>query len=183
MMSEISLNILDVVQNSVTAGSLLTEIGIEADSMADILKITVSDNGRGMPSEIAARAADPFFTTSGKRKAGLGLPFFKMAAELSGGSFKTESSPCAGTKTTAVFGLGHIDRMPVGDIAETFMSLICLSPSADFILSYTVDKKNFIVDTREIRQTLGEVALSEPEVLLWVREFIDENIEAIGVRL
>ena len=85
MMPEISLNILDVAQNSVSADATLIEISAEADTRKDRLVIMVRDNGRGMSPEQVSRVADPFYTTRTTRRVGLGVPFFKMAAELSGG--------------------------------------------------------------------------------------------------
>jgi anti-sigma regulatory factor (Ser/Thr protein kinase) len=182
MMPEISLNILDVAQNSVTAGSTLTEITITADRAKDRLTVSVRDNGRGMTEEQVRRVTDPFFTTRTTRKVGLGVPFFKMAAELTGGSFRIESTPGVGTEITAVFGLGHIDRMPLGDMAGTMTALIGPNPSLDFLLRYAVDENGFVMDTREIRKILDGVPLSEPEVLSFITGFINENIDACGPR-
>jgi anti-sigma regulatory factor (Ser/Thr protein kinase) len=182
MMPEISLNILDVAQNSVTAGSTLTEITITADRAKDRLTVSVRDNGRGMTEEQVRRVTDPFFTTRTTRKVGLGVPFFKMAAELTGGSFRIESTPGVGTEITAVFGLGHIDRMPLGDMAGTMTALIGPNPSLEFLLRYTVDENGFVMDTREIRKILDGVPLSEPEVLSFITGFINENIDACGPR-
>jgi len=182
MMPEISLNILDVAQNSVTAGALLTEISISVDNAADTLEVVISDNGRGMSAEQSAQAADPFFTTRTTRKVGLGLPFLKMAAEMTGGSFGITSVPGSGTRIAAVFGLTHIDRMPMGDIAGTMTSLIGPNPDVDFILRYFVDGGGFELDTREMRIVLEGIPLREPEVLNYITGFINENIDAAGSR-
>ena len=179
-MPEISLNILDVAQNSVTAGSALTEIGMAADTAADTLTVTVKDNGRGMTPEQVERVTDPFFTTRTTRSVGLGVPFFKMAAELTGGSFKIESTLGVGTTTTAVFGLSHIDRMPMGDIAGTMTALIGPNPDIDFILRYSVDGRGFVLDTREMREILEGLPLSEPAVLSYAADYINENIAEVG---
>jgi hypothetical protein len=180
MMPEISLN-PGVAQNSVTAGSSLTEIkyGRPGERPADGF---IRDNGRGMTEEQVRRVTDPFFTTRTTRKVGLGVPFFKMAAELTGGSFRIESTPGVGTEITAVFGLGHIDRMPLGDMAGTMTALIGPNPSLDFLLRYAVDENGFVMDTREIRKILDGVPLSEPEVLSFITGFINENIDACGPR-
>ena len=182
MMPEISLNILDVAQNSVAAESQLTEIGISVDNAADTLELVISDDGRGMSYEQVRNVTDPFFTTRTTRKVGLGVPFLKMAAELTGGSFHIESEPGMGTKTRAVFGLSHIDRMPVGDIAATMTSLIGSNPDIDFVLSYSVGEGGFIVDTREMRQVLDGVSLGEPDVLSFISEHINGSIDALGAR-
>ena len=182
MMPEISLNILDVALNSVAAGAKLTEISLFADRAADTLEVAISDDGRGMTAQQAEQAADPFFTTRTTRKVGLGLPFLKMAAEFTGGSFSIESEPGKGTKTTAVFGLSHIDRMPVGDLAGTMTALIGPNPDIDFVLRYRVDGDGFELDTREMRRILDGIPLNEPEVLSYIAGFINENIDAAGAR-
>jgi len=182
MMPEISLNILDVAQNSVAAGSQLTEIMINISTAADTLEVIVSDNGRGMSPEQVKMAIDPFFTTRTTREVGLGVPFMKMAAELTGGSFLINSNEGAGTETRAVFGLSSIDRMPVGDIAGTMVSLIGPNPEYDFIFRYSVDGSGFFIDTREMREILDGVPLHEPEVLSYISGYINENIDALGAR-
>jgi len=182
MMPEISLNILDLAQNSITAGSLVTEIRIDIRTGADTLEVVIGDNGRGMAPDVVQRVVDPFFTTRTTRSVGLGLPFWKMAAEITGGSFRLDSEPGVGTRVTAVFGLSHIDRMPVGDIASTMIALIGSNPDLDFIFSYAVDDNGFIMDTREMRQTLDGVSLYEPAVLSFITDYINENIDALGPR-
>ena len=175
MMPEISLNILDVAQNSVVADSTLTVIDVAAETSADRLTVTISDNGKGMTVEQLERVTDPFFTTRTTRSVGLGIPFLKMACELAGGEFGIESEPGVGTTTRAVFGLSHIDRMPLGDIAGTFAALVGPNAGIDFVLRYRVDERSFVADTREFREVLGEVSLGEPQVLEFITSFIHEN--------
>ena len=182
MMPEISLNILDVAQNSVTAGSSLTVIEINIDSAADTLEVQINDSGCGMSQEQAEKVADPFYTTRSTRKVGLGVPFLKMAAELSAGSMEIESAIGKGTKIKAVFGLSHIDRMPLGDIAATMTALIGPNPDIDFIFRYILNQNEFILDTREIKQALEGISLGEPEVLMYISDMINENIDALGAR-
>jgi len=175
MMPELSLNILDIAQNSIAAGSNLTTIGIVADSASDSLTITVDDDGKGMTGEQVKRVTDPFYTTRTSRSVGLGVPFVKMACELTGGSFSITSAPGAGTALKAALGLSHIDRMPLGDIAATFAALIGPNPSIDFVLNYSVDGRSFTADTREFRAALEDVPLNEPQVLSFITAFIQEN--------
>ena len=124
MMPEIALNVLDIAQNSVRAEASLIQISVDVDEAADTLTITIEDNGCGMTTEQTARVTDPFFTTRTTRKIGLGVPFFKMAAESTGGSFSIQSEPGVGTKVTAVFGLSHIDRMPLGEWNDLYLDHI-----------------------------------------------------------
>jgi len=182
MMPEISLNILDIAQNSVKAGALLTEINVFADTEADTLEVAINDDGRGMTAEQAESVTDPFFTTRTTRKVGLGVPFLKMAAEFTGGCLVIESAPGEGTKIRALFGLTHIDRMPMGDLAGTMAALIGSNPDIDFVLRYRVDGSGFELDTREMRDILEGIRLSEPEVLSYITGFINENIDTAGAR-
>ena len=176
MMPELSLNILDVTQNSVTAGANLIKINISASTADDRLTISISDNGCGMTEEQVKNVTDPFFTSRTTRKVGLGIPFFKMAAELTGGSFRIESKVGEGTTTTAVFGLSSIDRMPLGDLPGTMTALIGPSPEIDFVLTMDFDGKGFVMDTRQFREILGGISLSEPEVLTYIRGYLKENM-------
>lgn len=181
MMPEISLNILDVAQNSVTAGASLVHIDIKAETLADLLTVSISDNGKGMSEEQVKNVTNPFYTTRTTRKVGLGVPFFKMAAEITGGSFNIQSELGVGTTTTAAFKTSSIDRMPLGDIAGTMTGLIGPSPDIDFLLTVSVDEKEMAMDTREFRQVLGEdVPLSAPEVLAYIDEYIRSGMTEIG---
>ena len=180
MMPELSLNILDVAKNSVTAGATLIQIGVTADTAADRLKISITDNGCGMDEQTVRRVTDPFYTTRTTRKVGLGVPFFKMAAEMTGGSFAIDSRPGEGTAVRAVFGLRHIDRMPMGDLAASFCTLLQPNPEVDFVLTYAVDDHGFTIDTREYRAVLEGLSLGEPEVLACIAEQIREGMRECG---
>lgn len=175
MLPEISLNILDVAQNSIRAGAKLTEISVDIDTAADTLRVIIKDNGCGMTSEQVRRVTDPFFTTRTTRKIGLGVPFFKMAAENTGGSFSIESEVGKGTVVTASFGLSHIDRMPLGDMTFTVHSLVTLNCGIDFVYRYSVDGRSFTLDTREFREILGGVSFDTPEVSAYIKEYLEEN--------
>ena len=173
------MNVLDVAQNSVAAGAKLVQITLEADQARGILSLVIEDDGRGMTPEAAQRAVDPFYTTRTTRKVGLGLPFLKMAAEMTGGGLSIQSQPGCGTRVCAQFGLHHIDRAPIGDMASTIAGLIQCSPDIDFVFTLTGPGGRFCADTREMRDILGGVSLAEPEVALWLREYLAENIREI----
>lgn len=175
MMTEISLNILDVAENSIRAGAPLTEISVRADKAADTLTVIIKDNGCGMTKEQIERVTDPFYTTRKTRKVGLGVPFFKLAAEASGGSFEITSEVGVGTVVKAVFGLSNIDRMPLGDMTGTIHALVTLNPAVDFLYTYEIDGRGFTLDTREFREILGDVSFNEPEVSQYIREYLTEN--------
>ncbi|MCL2054670.1 MAG: ATP-binding protein [Oscillospiraceae bacterium] len=176
MMTEISLNILDIAQNSIRAEASLIEITVAADSSTDNLTVILKDDGCGMTDEQIAKATDPFFTTRTTRDIGLGVPFFKYSAELTGGAFTLLSTPGKGTEVTAVYKLSSIDRMPLGDMTETIHSLVVYNGHIEFLYKYSVDDRSFTLDTREFKEVLGEdVSFAEPEVSAYVKEYLTEN--------
>lgn len=175
MMTEISLNVLDVAENSTRAGAALVAITAAVDTASDLLTITIVDDGCGMTEEQAAHVTDPFFTTRKTRKVGLGIPFFKYAAESTGGSFTIDSTPGVGTTVTAVFGLSHIDRMPLGDMNGTIETLITCHPDTDFLYTYRYNDASFVLDTREFREILGDIPFDTPEVSAYIKEYLAEN--------
>ncbi len=174
-MTELSLHVLDIAENSTKAGASLVSIFIDILSADDTLTITVSDNGCGMSPEQTAKVTDPFYTTRTTRKVGLGVPFFKMAAETAGGTFSITSHPGQGTTVRAVFMLSHIDRMPLGDINATIRQLIVMHPHCDFLYRYRYDERQFSLDTREFREILGDIPLDAPEVSLYLKQYLSEN--------
>lgn len=178
-MQELSLNILDIAQNSVRAGASLVEITVNKDTAGQLLTISLEDDGCGMEEEQVKRVVDPFYTTRTTRKIGLGIPFFKMTAEMTGGTFDIKSAPGAGTKVTAVYHYGHIDMLPLGDIPATVITLISGSPEIEFVYRYAVDGKEFVLDTREVKQMLEGVDIASQEILSFLRQMMEENIEEI----
>lgn len=171
---------LDIVQNSVKAQASLIEIAVTECAKSDTLAIIVTDNGCGMTDETAQRALDPFYTTRTTRKVGLGLPLLKMAAQLTGGGVTITSQLGVGTTVRAVFGLSHIDRMPLGSMCETMTTLISCNPHIDFVYTHTVrsakeSENTFVLDTRQFREVLGEVPLSSPEVMAFIKEYFAQN--------
>lgn len=175
MMTEISLNVLDVAENSVRANATLIEISIAADTKQDELEVLIKDNGCGMTKEQVASVEDPFFTTRTTRKVGLGIPFYKYAALSTGGAFSIDSTPRVGTCVRAMFRLSHIDRMPLGDMTSTIHALITLNAKIDFIYTYRINDRNFSLDTREFRQILGDVPFHNPEVSTYIKEYLAEH--------
>ena len=175
MMTEIALNILDVTENSIRAGASEIEIDIAADTEKDILEVVIKDNGCGMDEDMLKRVTDPFCTSRTTRKVGLGIPFYKQSAEDTGGSFEICSEVGKGTTVTAVFVLSHIDRMPLGDISSTIHSLITMNQHINFIYRYQVDDKSFQVDTRQLRDILGDVPFDTPEVSGFIEDYLREN--------
>ncbi|MEG2843161.1 MAG: ATP-binding protein, partial [Ruthenibacterium sp.] len=90
-----------------------------------------------------------------------------------------DSTVGVGTTVTATFTLGHIDLMPLGDMASTVAGLIQCNPTVDFVYTITADDESFTVDTRELRAVLDGVSFAEPSVAVWVKEYLEENTESI----
>lgn len=179
MMTELSLNVLDVAQNSIRAEATLIEISICANTLKDKLTIIIRDNGLGMTKEQVEHVEDPFYTTRITRKIGLGIPFYKYAALSTGGDFSITSTLGKGTAITAVFGLSHIDRMPLGDITSTIYTLITFNTNIDFLYTYCINDKSLFLDTRELRKILGEVSFDTPEVSTFIKEYLMEHKNAV----
>ena len=174
-MKELSLNILDITENSVKAGASLTEISIAETK--DRLTIAIKDDGCGMSEETVKAVVDPFYTTRTTRKVGMGVPLFKMAAEQTGGRLEILSSTGEdhGTTVTAYFHKDHLDFTPLGDVISTIITLIQGHPDTDFLFIHLIDEKEIRLDTRELRTVLDGVPLSTYDVLEWIRGYLEEQ--------
>lgn len=182
-MKELSLNILDVTKNSVTAGADRIDITLEL-SEDGWLRFSVKDNGCGMSEEIQRRVTDPFYTTRTTRKVGMGLPLLKLAAEQTGGEMTIISSTevgKSGTLLSATFDTKSIDFMPVGDIVSTVCILISGSPEIHFVFNDITPGGQVSLDTAELKAVLGdEISLAEPEIVAWMRDYLREQYESRG---
>lgn len=182
-MKELSLNILDITENSVKAKASL--IGIDLCETGNLLILTITDNGCGMDGETLRRVTDPFYTTRTTRSVGMGLSLLKLAAEQTGGDllvYSTSEKDCPdehGTKVIAKLYTDHIDCAPLGDVVSSLITLIHGSPNIDFHYTHTKDGKTVELDTRVLRETLGEVPLNNFEVLQWIEGFVKEQYEEI----
>ena len=180
-MKELSLNILDIVQNSISAEASLIKILLEETDAT--LRITIEDNGRGMSPDFLATVIDPFSTTRKTRKVGMGIPLFKLAAEQTGGELTISSKTRDmdpeghGTIITAFFYKDHMDFTPLGDVVSTLISLIQGCPEVDFLFEHQLPSGALVqLDTREMREALGdEIPLNSFEVLEWARESLNEQ--------
>jgi anti-sigma regulatory factor (Ser/Thr protein kinase) len=177
-MRELSLHILDALQNSLEAGATLVELTIEEDLVADLLTIIIGDNGRGMSEDQLARIFDPFFTTRSTRHVGLGIPLFRAAAQRCNGDLTVTSQLGEGTTLCAEFQHSHIDRAPLGNIAGTLLSFI-LSGSCDLHYAHRVNGRAFEFRTDGIRTELGNIPLTHPKVRKWLQDFIDEGEQTL----
>ncbi len=184
-MRELSLNVMDIVQNSISAGASLITIQVKESVPEDMLSIRVVDNGCGMTPEQVQHVIDPFYTTRTTRSVGLGVPLFKMEAEMTGGSFQIDSEKGKGTELTAVFKPSSVDMIPLGDISGTVQLLISCNPDLDFVFTRSYksaagEEREFSLETTVLRETLGgEVPLDAPDVVLWIKEYLAEQTEEL----
>ena len=178
-MNELSLHILDIVQNSLKANAKLVEIIITEKDSTDSYTITIKDDGHGMDEKTLTEVSDPFFTTRTTRKVGMGTSLFKMAAELCEGTFTIESTVGVGTIVTASFVKSHIDRAPLGAIDETVTILMLNESDIDILYKHTVNDKEYIFDTREVRQVLDGIPFTDYSVIEWVKNNIKDGINII----
>ncbi|ADQ46261.1 histidine kinase [Caldicellulosiruptor kronotskyensis 2002] len=175
-MNEISLYILDLVQNSIEAGASLVKIEIVEDLKEDLFTITIEDNGRGIPKDVIDKVTDPFYTTRKTRKVGLGLSLAKQVAMDCEGSFEIERLE-RGTKIVLKLKHSHIDRPPLGNITETLLALISGAPNVDFTFCYRNNQSEFIFDTKSIREILGnDVPLNTLSILDFIRGQLERGL-------
>ena len=164
-MRELSLHILDIAENGITAGADCIHILVEEDRTANLLTVIITDNGHGMPAEKIDKLADPFVTSRSTRKVGLGLSLLAAATERCAGLLSVETEPDAGTKVTATFLYSHIDRAPVGDMAATISTLTRGNPEIEFVYTHIIDGEEFTVDTRELKAEMGHLSETNPMVI------------------
>ncbi|HBH12436.1 MAG: Sensory transduction histidine kinase [Clostridiales bacterium 38_11] len=176
-MKELSLHILDIAQNSIKAAATLIEIEINENTNSNVLSISIKDNGNGMEEEMLQKVTDPFFTTRIVRNVGLGIPLLKIAAERCNGFFVIKSSIRIGTEVKAVFEYNHIDRAPLGRMGDTMMVLLNNSEKFEIYYKHIYNGGEFVFDTVEIKNILDDVDITSPDVLLWIKDYIRENID------
>lgn len=178
-MKDISFHILDIVRNSVSAGAGRIEIELEESTPGGTLKLTISDNGKGMTPDEVNKVSDPFFTSSVAKKVGLGIPLLKQNAEQTGGTCRIESEPGKGTTVTALFNMQHIDMLPMGDLAATMRTLIATDGRTDFVLHMERNGEGFMLDTAEIKEELEMTDLRNRDVLHYIDGFIQEGLQEL----
>ncbi len=175
-MNDLAMHILDIVQNSISAGAKNIWIEVLVSVARDLLSISIRDDGKGMSPEMIAKVTDPYCTTRTTRKVGLGLPLFRQTAEQAGGSLSIESTIGVGTTVTAKFGLSHIDRPPMGDLANAYVLLLGANPDINLILHYITDENDFSISTKELDEALEGLPLNDPQVMKLIYEMISSNI-------
>lgn len=178
-MRELTLHLLDITANSISALSQNISIEVVEDTLTDRLFMRVKDDGKGMDAEMVAKVIDPFVTSRTTRKVGLGIPMLKAAAEACNGWFKIESEPGKGTLVEVEFQRSHIDRMPLGDLPSTLLSLLIGSSQVHWIFRYQVDDREFLLDDAPIKKELDNLPLSDPLIISFLRDYLTEGIQSI----
>ncbi len=178
-MKDLSLHIMDLLQNSTVVDSTLITLDIKDSLKENVFKFTITDNGRGMSKEFLAKVTDPYSTTRKTRKVGLGLPLIKMNSESCNGGFNIESELGKGTKLSFWFEHNHLDRPPMGDLAGVFVLIIAQNEDIRFKLNYQTDIDTFEFDTLEVKEALDGMSLNNMDIIKMLREMIEENLKDI----
>jgi anti-sigma regulatory factor (Ser/Thr protein kinase) len=171
-MEDLSLHILDVVENSITAGAKTVRIQIREDTKKNRLTIRIVDNGRGMDKDMLKKAVDPFFTTKDKRRIGLGLSLLGQAAQQSMGGLSITSKKSKGTSISARFQYDHIDRKPLGNIEQTMVVLIAGNPEINFVYEHKRNSHAYRIDIRKLRKSLTDIPINHPKVIKYIKDDI-----------
>lgn len=120
----LSVNARDAIQDAGTItldaqNLVLTEpLRTQRDTLApgQYVVLTVADSGSGIPSEIAERIFDPFFSTKAPGKGtGLGLSTVAMIVRSAGGSIDIETAPGRGTKFSVYLPAAPESEAPLRD--------------------------------------------------------------------
>jgi len=172
---------MDIAENGISAGASLIRILVNEDRQNNLLTVEIEDNGRGMPAEMLAQVTDPFITSRTTRRVGLGLSLLQAAAQRCEGEFKLESELGKGTRTFASFQYDHIDRAPVGDMAGTLTVLMMGNPNIDFNYTHQVDKKEFTLDTAELRKEMEGFSMTDPTVMVHLTRTIRNAVSELRI--
>lgn len=186
-MREIALHLLDIAHNSVAAQSRSISVQVVEDLFYDRMIVSVVDDGNGMDAQTVQQVQDPFYTTRTTRSVGLGIPLLKLAVEAAGGSFRLQSQPGKGTRMEAELRHSHIDRMPLGDLPATYLSLLVSYPQIDWTFRYRVTdqdqhRREFLFESAALKRELGDMSLTEPEVLAYLRNLFEEGIRSVALQ-
>ena len=177
MMEDLAMHILEILMNSIKADASLITLKIRDSFDDDVIAFEIEDNGKGMDEEMVKKAADPFTTSRTTRRIGMGLAFMKGLAETCGGKFDIQSTLGVGTVVSASVQKLNIDTPHLGNIGEMMMEAIQSDENIDYVLEYTTDYGQFVFDSRIIKEELAGVSLLEPEILIWIKEYINQGIE------
>lgn len=180
MIEDLAMHLADLVENSLRAGA--RHISIVLSRRGDALEIEVADDGAGIPEGDLARVTDPFYTTKPRARIGLGLSLLAQTAEETGGTCVVEARPAGGTRVCARVGWQHPDRPPLGDLAGTLIPLLATSPGVEFTVELGDNRGTWRLSTREIRERIGDIALTHPEVLRFLEDSLRAGMDAAGLK-
>ena len=169
-MEDLSLHILDIAENSITAGATKIEIRIMEDIRGNLLTIEIEDNGKGMEKEMLKHARDPFYTTRTTREVGLGIPLLAQAARESKGTIEINSTKGKGTRISASFIYDDIDRKPMGDMGKTMSVLMLSGPDIDIYYEHKINDDTYTIDTSEIRRELDGIPINSPKIISIIQD-------------
>ena len=173
------MHILDIIQNSLSAGASIIELEVWESIVNNLLTIKIKDNGKGMSPEQVAKVTDPFFTSRTTRKVGMGLPLYKQSAEQSGGKLIIESEVGVGTTVTATFGHDPVDRPPMGALANAVVLMMSANPNHQFRFTYSYNDQSYSIDTQEINQALDGLPIHDVHVIKMITQIIEDNMLAV----
>jgi hypothetical protein len=179
-MQDLSLHILDIVENAIASKASHVAIRITEDPEQNQMVVEIEDNGEGIPPHLLEKVVDPFFTTRSTRKVGLGLSLLQQAAHACEGDLQVQSLQGKGTLVRANFRYNHIDRKPLGDMASTMVTLMAGNPQMDFHYAHRKGERTFVLDTVELKRELDDVPINHPKVVQFVREEIHKGLEELG---
>ncbi len=179
MMAELCLHIIDVVQNSTAADAENVKIQLKDSQKEDLILIAVTDDGCGMDQQTLENVQNPFYTTKSGKKVGLGIPLLKAGSFDCDGSFHMQSTPGQGTNVSSTFKRSHIDTPPVGDVNDTIFTLIVGTDQCNIEFDYTTDKGAFCISIAEVKDQVGDVPLTHPEIIGFLREYISTNVQQL----
>jgi len=181
-LEDLSLHILDIVENAIAAQGKKIDILIMEEPKKNRLVIEIKDDGIGMEEEVSQKAIDPFFTTRTSRRVGLGLSLMAQTAQEAGGMLRIESELGKGTKVTATFQYHHIDRKPLGSMIETMTTLLLGSPELDISYTHKKEGKSYTLNSQWLKDRFKNRSLTDPEVIQWLRKHLKEGLAQIGVQ-
>jgi hypothetical protein len=171
-MKDLSLHILDIVENSMAAQADRIEIRISEDQKKDVLSVEINDNGTGMDEETVKKTLDPFYTSKTVRRFGLGIPLLSEAAKAANGRLSIQSKKGEGTTIRADFQYSHIDRKPLGNMDQTIIALVMGNPEIDLIYVHKKNSHTYSLDTRKIKAQLMDMPINSPEGIRMIREIL-----------
>ena len=178
-MKELALHLLDLMQNSLRAGATTINLTIQESISQNIFKIRLQDNGKGMNEDMVKGVINPFVTSRTHRKVGLGIPFMAQMCRECEGELKIQSKEQVGTEVVATLQYDHIDRLPLGDIAETVATLIMARPDVRYIYRHEYETEGFMLDTEDIKQRLEGVPIEDLEIIAWLKDYMREGIKVL----